>query len=372
MYKMKKILLIILLTYCYSSWAQYSLPRTNLVRAQISIPSQNAHDLDFTQGTCRVGLNGSSTLRNLSNQYVSNPSILRSHIQNCFNTSTREYIPIEVVPITVLGWSLNFKFSFARTSYMNTDINVDGAELNGTIHNFNFNERTSSDYYNPNNWNNFSDSLKWIDEPTNYFTLTLTKNKNNIIISMYHPKWTIGTNTSNRVEGYLHGEYVDEFMDLDEPLREDYSNFTTAPGQLHLVRFENTHLQLEFALGYGRDFTLFATKKGHELIVQPAIYVGILTGANLTATRDHDDYWSFNGYKAPFQVQGPMIGFGGLIKYDFGLFDLFYQARYTRANINEREAWGGSVDYIHRYTTNTFGIGIDLSRVRRRKPLYKF
>jgi hypothetical protein len=368
---MNKVFLLIALA-ASPLWAQYSNPIVgSLSYATIKIPVDESFQMSGPLSDCQISLNRKYGLKQIAGNYIRNTQMLNQHLRSCFSRQGLRNFD-ELIPLSVFGWSVNFKFSFARASYLNTDINVNGTELNGRIHNFNFAERTSQDFYDPGNWQTVQNAFQWIDEPTNYFVLSFKKEKNHIIISMFHPKWTIGTNTNNRVTGELNGVQVDEYMNLDEPFEEDYSNFETAPGELHLVVFENTHLQLEFSLGYGRDFTLFTSKKGHELNFQPAIYIGLLTGANLAVTRNHENYWEFNSYKAPFQVQGPMVGFGTQIQYDFGLFDVFYQARYTAAAINERGAWGGTLNYTHQYVTQTAGIGIDLYRTKkpRKKPLF--
>jgi hypothetical protein len=313
--------------------------------------------------TCRINNKGQKlSIKEITSNYMSNEKLLEDHIESCFKKEkaysfSKSFKEKE-------KWKLSFEFGYSRTSYFNTDLHIDGAEVQGTIYDFNFEERTSGHFYNPATWDTLQKYVQWIDEPTNHFIITLEKGRHNVILSIFHPKWLIGNNDWNRVEGYVNGAYVDEYMDLDAPFEEDYSNFITQPGELSLVRFENTHLQMEFSIGYGFDFNIFSSKKLGELNFQPMIFAGIMTGKNLTVTRDPNNFWEFQDYETPFHIQGPMFALGAKVQWDLGPIELFYQFKYTNAQMTENDAWGGTVEYRHQYVTNTFGIGFDIPRFK--------
>jgi len=340
--------------------------KINLTQSKIVIPlidENNNNEIETS--LCHINLpnKGTSTIKKITSQYISNPELLEKHISHCYALAKKD--PCDPFAKDKSRWTVNFKFGFSRTNYNNTDIKVDGPELQGTMYDFNFAERTSSRYYNPQNWEKLQNAFQWIDEPTNHFVLTIEKGKHNIIISMFHPKWTMGNNHYIRVAGKINGVEKDQYMDIDEPFEEDYSNFSTQPGELKLIIFENTHMQMEYSLGYGHDFTLFSTKKLGELKFQPAIYAGIMSGINKVVTRDHNNYWAFTGYSTKNQIQGPMVAAGAHIEWDFGLVDVFYQFKYTHAWMKE-PGFGGTIEYQHSYTTNTFGLGIDLFSQKNR------
>lgn len=86
-------------------------------------------------------------------------------------------------------WKLRFYFGFSRTYYQPTDMKLESSRVNVTIKDFEFEERTSSEFYNPANWKEFQDAFRWIDEPTNTFRISLEKNNNEFFVSIYHPKF---------------------------------------------------------------------------------------------------------------------------------------------------------------------------------------
>lgn len=364
-----RLIILTLFLLSQAGFAQYTpVQEIELESTNIQIPESYFQQKDINLERCKISFNGEFTgIKDITTHYVARTKLLEKHLRKCLNNEDFKInLPIEEKK-TFEDWTVQFEFGFSKTHYFNTDIHVNSPAIQGTIHDFNFSERTSAGFYNPANWEQWMDAFRWIDEPTNHFIISLKKKNHVFILSIFHPKWLIGENHNNYVEGTIDGIEVAEYMDLDVPFEEDYSNFQTPPGEIRLVRFENTHLQMEWSLGYGYDFTIFSTNKLGKLKFQPAVYAGFLTGANFVVTRKKDNYWEYDGYKAPMQVQGPMVAAGAKISWDFGLINLFYQFKFTHAWIKENEAWGGTVQYNHKYMTNTFGVGIDLFNGKRRK-----
>src|SRR5690606_40726476 len=93
-------------------------------------------------------------------------------------------------------------------------------------------ERTSAHYYDPSTWGGAWDALKWIDEPTNTFTLSFEKRKNNFYLTIFHPKY---------LKSVLYKETADG-LEMREGLADNRLNQDR--GDFNHLYLQNTHANM--------------------------------------------------------------------------------------------------------------------------------
>ena len=255
-------------------------------------------------------------------------------------------------------WKIRFHFGFSRTFYNPTDLNLDAPGFELQVKDVKMLERTSANHYDPKNWfNGESKPFQWIDEPTNTFTLSFEKNKNVIYVTAFHPKYLKSLRYSNQV---IDGKEVKVFEDMvhtrdfSTPLPEGYSE----------VYIGNTHRNMVWQVGYGREITLLQGAKGSELRLTPRVDVGIATGqvrtVHITPGVRWDDY-----YDDKF-IQGTNASVGGRLEYQRGRVSAFVEHKTTFSQV-EHKFLDGKVDYNLNYSNLTFGVGIDIFNKKRKK-----
>lgn len=265
------------------------------------------------------------------------------------------------------GWNFSFHFGFTRTHYQPTDMQLTSSRMDVLIHDFEFQERTSAGYYNPANWESFQDAFRWIDEPTNSFILTAEKNGHSIILSIFHPKFLKKTHQNAHVVGTVDGVEIDDFIDINE----DFDGYNNVPGEMYLVRFENTHLQMEYSLGYGYDLKIIDSEKYGTLSVRPEVFLGVMTGGNLTVYTKKEEYWEYDHFKQPLGVQGIMYSGGLRVNYEVKNFNFFVEGKAAVAHLNHG-FMDGRAKYDLHYQSLTFGVGYTFKKreKKKKKPLF--
>jgi hypothetical protein len=220
-------------------------------------------------------------------------------------------------------WKLRFYASHSFTKYYNTDIKLRSSRYNVDIKNYEWQERSSREFFNPKTWMvEGNNPLQIIDEPTNTFTLSLEKNGHEIFLSAFHPKFLQNTNQTKYMQGTVDGVEVDGIYDINRP----FDGYNQSPGEMELVRNQNTHMQMIFEVGYGYRFKLLETKFG-SINYSPSILMGLVTGQNYTVVVQEGLWWDFDDYTQKNTIQG----YGGSIinKIEFNSknekIGLFYQ-----------------------------------------------
>lgn len=261
-------------------------------------------------------------------------------------------------------WNFSFHFGFSRTHYRPTDLKLNSSRVNVTIKNYEFAERTSAGFYNPQNWETWMDAFRWIDEPTNHFVFTLEKNGHNIILSIFHPKFLQKQYQEKHIIGTIDGVDVDEVMDINEP----FDGYNNTPGEMYLIRFQNTHLQMAWELGYGYEFKLFNDEKYGALSIRPSIQLGVMSGRNLTVYTRPGEYWEYEYFEDKHKIQGLLVSGSVRVNYRIKNFNLFVEGKYSRAQLTH-----GFMDnpegaqYTLEYAPLTFGIGYTFDYSKRKK-----
>ncbi|MFN8578640.1 MAG: hypothetical protein U0354_17570 [Candidatus Sericytochromatia bacterium] len=252
-------------------------------------------------------------------------------------------------------WDFKFQFGYNRTKYFDTEMHLKSSRLDVTVKDFSFKERTSSDFYNPKNWEGFQDAFRWIDEPTNSFILN-AENKNNVLyFTAFHPKFLKQDYQEKPVTGTVDGVQVDKVM----PINEEFDGYNNQPGEMHLVRFESTHKQMDWQVGYGRNITLLETQKAGKLVYTPSVHVGVTTGKHLDVYLKPNEYWEFNDYEDKTRIQGANFSVGNRLMYEYGRFNAFVENRFNFSHL-EHQFMDGKAEYNMKYTNTTFGVGMKI------------
>lgn len=265
-------------------------------------------------------------------------------------------------------WNFSFHFGFTRTFYNNTDMRLKSDRIDVTIKDFEFDERTSAGFYNPANWEQAMDAFRWIDEPTNHFVLTAEKNGHSIILSIFHPKFLKKQYQTKHVIGTVDGVEINDFIDINE----EFDGYNNQVGEMYLVRFENTHLQMAWQVGYGYELKLIDSEKYGTLSVRPSVLIGVMSGQHYDVYIQEGEYWEFDDHKDPHGIQGPMASVGLRVNYRIKNFNFFVDGKYSYASL--KHGFGddnGFAEYDISYKAITFGVGYTIpwnKKKKKRRP----
>ena len=261
-------------------------------------------------------------------------------------------------------WKIRFNFGFARTSYLPTDMKLQSSRLNVVIKDFEFEERTSASYYNPKNWESFQDAFRWIDEPTNTWAFSAEKKNNVFYLNVSHPKFLKVGYQDKHVRGTVDGVAVDQVM----PINEKFDGFNDQVGQMHLTRFENTHKQMDWQIGYGRKFVVFDGKKSGQLSYTPQAFVGLSSGQPVTIYQKEGQYWDYDEHVDRMHVLGTNASVWQMLEYKRGRVGVYASQKFTVAHIKQG-FMDGKAEFDVKYVNPiTFGVTFDLATIRVKKP----
>ena len=202
-------------------------------------------------------------------------------------------------------WILRLYLSHSFTTYYNTDIKFSSSRYNVEIKDYQWIERGSREFFRYKKWTEQGNNpLQMIDEPSNTFVLSIEKNSHELFLSVFHPKFLQNPDQVVYMQGTIDGLEVDGNYNINRPF-DGYNQF---PGEMELVRNENTHREMLFEIGYGYRFKLHNSKIGH-IIYTTSIGLGISYGQNLVVVVKVGDWWNYDKYKQKAEIQG----FGGSI-----------------------------------------------------------
>jgi hypothetical protein len=202
-------------------------------------------------------------------------------------------------------WKIRFYASHSFTTYFSTDMKFRSSRYNVDIDNYEWQERGSRDFFQPETWKKEGNNpFQMIDEPSNTFTLSIEKNGNEFFLSAFHPKFLQQVGQVKPMVGTVDGVAVDGNLPINRPV----DHYSPVPGEMRLVRNQNTHMQMMFEVGYGHRFKLLEGKTG-SIVYVPSLALGVTTGQNLTVTVEEGKYWDFEEHQQKNSIQG----FGGTI-----------------------------------------------------------
>jgi len=250
-------------------------------------------------------------------------------------------------------WNLRFYLSHSFTTYYNTDIKFSSSRYNVEIQDYQWTERGSRKFLHYTTWTDQGNNpLQMIDEPSNTFVLSIERNSHDLFISVFHPKFLQNPEQIVYMKGTIDGVEVDGTYNINRPF-DGYNQF---PGEMELVRNENTHAEILLEIGYGYRFKLLDDKIGGITYV-PSVGLGLSYGKNLAVVVKEDEWWEFNNYKQKTEIQG----FGGSItnRIEFNIkkerFGIFYENKLSYYKQNHG-FMNGNQKYDLKLIGNSFGV----------------
>lgn len=237
---------------------------------------------------------------------------------------------------------------------------LESSRLNVVIKDFEFQERTSAQYYDPRNWKQFQDAFRWIDEPTNTWAFSAEKKNNVLYLNVSHPKFLKVGFQDKHVTGTVDGVSVDQVMPINEP----FDGYNDQPGQMHLTRFENTHKQMDWQIGYGRKFVVFDGKKSGQLSYTPQVFAGVTSGAPVSIYLKEGQYWDYDEHVDDMRVLGANASVGQMLEYKRGHVGIYAAQKFTVSHYKQG-FMDGKAEFDMKYASPiTFGVTFDLATVR--------
>jgi len=250
-------------------------------------------------------------------------------------------------------WKVRLYLSHSFTTYYNTDIKFSSSRYNVEIKDYQWIERGSREFFQYTKWTEQGNNLlQIIDEPSNTFVLSIERNSHEFFLSVFHPKFLQNPEQIVYMKGTIDGIEVDGTYNINRPF-DGYNQF---PGEMELVRNENTHREMLFEIGYGYRFKLIDDKIG-KITYVPSIGVGLSYGQNLVVVIKENEWWEFDNYKQKSEVQG----FGGSItnRIEFNTekerFGIFYENKLSYYKQNYR-FMDGNQKYDLKLIGNSVGV----------------
>jgi|GEM_PF-2088005 len=281
-------------------------------RPALKLHSFGAHDLILVdRGFCRTYLESKLTVDQPSRE--ANPS--------------RE--------LSSGGWKVKLYISHSFTNYFNSDVSFRSSRYNVEIKDFEWAERGSRDFFNPNNWfKNGTNPAQMIDEPSNTFTVSIEKDGNEFYLSAFHPKFFQKPNQVKQMTGTIDGVPVNTVQAVDPLPRPD----APAIGESPLIRNEFTYGQMLYEVGYGHRFTVLRSKIGNITYI-PHVGVGVMFGSNLSVMTKPGAWYEYEEKRVPLALNGYGASVGNRIEVDFGRkerFGVFYENRVGVYNMQSK------------------------------------
>ena len=259
-------------------------------------------------------------------------------------------------------WKLRFYLSHSFTTYYNTDIKFSSSRYNVKIKDYQWTERGSREFFQYKKWTEQGNNpLKMIDEPSNTFVLSIERNSHEFFLSVFHPKFLQNPEQVVYMTGTIDGVEVDGIYNINRP----FDGYNQSPGEMELVRNENTHREILFEIGYGYSIKLLDTKIGNITYV-PSMGLGISCGQNLVVVVQEDEWWEFDNYKQKSEIQG----FGGSItnRIEFNTkkdrFGIFYENKLSYYKQNHG-FMDGNQKYDLKLIGNSVGVKIMIYNSKR-------
>ena len=250
-------------------------------------------------------------------------------------------------------WKLRLYLSHSFTRYYNTDIEFSSSRYNVKIKNYQWIERGSRHYFHAETWaEEGNNPTQIIDEPSNTFALSIERNSHEFFLSVFHPKFLGNTEQMAYMKGTIDGVEIDGVYNTNRP----FDGYNQSPGEMEIVRNENTHREMIFEIGYGHRFKLLDAKIGNITYV-PSMGLGLSFGQNLIVVVKEDDWWNYDKYKQKPEIQGSGGSLTNRIEFNTKKerFGVFYENKLSYYR-QDHGFMDGSQKYNLKLTGNSVGI----------------
>jgi hypothetical protein len=285
------------------------------------------------------------------------PSSFNAKAQDCCDGENRlsHDANDSSVPKTLdTKWKIKLYASHAFTHYVPSDITIRTGRYDVKIKDYEWHSRDGNNWFNPKTWFKPGNNPAQIfDEPTNAYAFAIEKNADIFFVSAFHLKFYQEPGQVKHIKGTVDGVPVDHIDYVNTP----FHGYVQTPGEMKLVRNENTYRQMEYEVGYSHRFKLVSSKKFGTLSYIPGISAGFQMGATYSVIVQKDAWWDFDDFREKTKIQG----LGGSIrnkiewmcpKERFGIFyenkSAFYHRRHGLLD--------GAQEFNLMYTANYIGL----------------
>lgn len=302
-----------------------------------------------------------------STEVKSDPKVDAAKIKHCdlvkkMALEKAEPLTLQIPDEDGNKWKLRFHFGFTRTNIRPTDMTIKSTEVNTTIKSFQFEERTSAEHYNPKVWGEcWNCPFRWIDEPSNTVTISVENKKNALYFTAFHPKFL--KSYYEITDGDGNRTYV--------PVRkEDHlsygtdETFAAIPYGQRAIELQNTHMLMNYSLGYGRIFELFDSKKVGQATLTARVDAGVMVGAarSILITKSTGN-WDQETEK--MKVQGYTGAVGAKLEYKpkgpNSRVGMYAEYKYTTLGKQEYKFLDGTAETTgNDFSTIGFGLTVDI------------
>jgi hypothetical protein len=268
--------------------------------------------------------------------------------------------PIEIPQVDGQGntWNFRIYFGYTRSRYFNSpEVALNSSRVNVVVKDFEWKERNSFEYFTWDKIKQPGNTFRFIDEPTNSFGFSMEKKNNVIFLSVFHMKWLFNNSQVKHVSGTLDGVEVDKVMPVNEP----FDGYNAQPGEMNLIRLENTYWNINPQIGYGRKIDIISNKKFGTLSYTPSVQAGLMIGSSYSAYTVKGGYWDAEDKKQGIEYKGTSLTAGHRLDYEKGRMGLFIDQKYTTSNIKQ-DFLDGSAKYRLDFSPVTFGLSVKINR----------
>lgn len=255
-------------------------------------------------------------------------------------------------------WIFRLYFGYTRTKYFNSpEVNLNSTRVNVSIKDFEWKERHSFEFFSLEELSKPGAALRFIDEPTNSFGFTMEKNNNVLMLSVFHMKWLFNNQQIKHVSGNIDGTDVNSVMHVTEP----FDGYNAQPGEMHLLRLENTYWNINPQVGYGRKIDLIKNKKFGTLSYTPSVQVGLMIGSGYSAFTKEGEYWESDAKSQNISVKGMSFTAGQRLEYERKRMGVFVDQKFTSTKITQ-DFLDGTAKYRLQFMPVTFGISVKINK----------
>ena len=254
-------------------------------------------------------------------------------------------------------WIIRFHFGFTRTNLRPTDVKIESTLIKDKIQGFQFDERTSAEHYDPSTWKEAQDAFRWIDEPSNTFMLSIENKNNAFYLTAFHPK--VLKTYYIQDNGY---QPSSAYLSYGTP-----SSFNAIPEGKSAFEIQNTHMLMNYQIGYGRKIILMDKEKAGSLKYIVRVDGGVTVGGARSIYITPDRQWIENRDK--LGVQGFNASVGQRLEYQKKKVGVFIEQKYTTSKL-DHSFLDGKASYKLDYSTINFGVTVDIltPHPRHNKP----
>ena len=345
--------------------------KSNETRAESNREDEQEIENDSTseliiidKGFCEVYLESiSDTAVKDINESINNLTLDLKPFYSCNNNLNDK---ISIIESKKDKWKIRFYASHSFTTYFATDIKFRSTRYNVDIKDYEWAERGSREFFKSSTWKEEGNNpSQMLDEPSNTFTVSIEKNNNEFFLTAFHPKFLQKTDQIKYMKGTIDGVEVDGNYDINKP----FDGYNQEPGEMELVRNQNTHLEMMFELGYGRRIPIVKGRFG-SIVYTPSIAAGITGGKNLTVVVKEGQWWDFDDYEP--EAYWTIQGFGGSIlnRLEFNSKNervgVFYENRFSYYKQNH-EFMDGNQEYDLKLMGHNVGVKFMLYNPARKR-----